>query len=194
MARPTQFDRDQVLKTCMEVFWRQGYGATSIRDLLDASGLQPGSLYGAFGSKHALFLGALDYYYAEQLASLRSILGDKSLPPFERIHMFFEELVSAAALDRERKGCLLVNTLLELPLDDESHRLATRMLRSVEKSLCTLLQEAARDGLLGPGKEPALLAKILMNGVFGLRVSGRTYRGNRQARRVVDGLLSLLRG
>lgn len=56
------------------------------------------------------------------------------------------------------------------------------MSRSVEKSLCTVLLEGAENGALDPDKAPVLLVKILMNGIFGLRVSGRTYAGKREAR------------
>lgn len=192
MARPTQYDRDQALEASMQVFWRKGYNATSVKDLMDATGLQPGSLYGAFGNKHTLFLNTLEFYFTKQLTAVRSILHNEDAPPLERIRKFFDELLRESSGDREKKGCLLINTLLEAPLDDESGRMAARMLRSVEKSLCAVLDEAVRDGYLGPGKEAALLAKILINGIFGLRVSSKMRAGSAETRRVVDGLLSLL--
>lgn len=55
MARPQAFDQQQVLQNAMELFWRQGYASTSVRDLTEATRLQPGSLYGAFKSKRQLF-------------------------------------------------------------------------------------------------------------------------------------------
>jgi TetR/AcrR family transcriptional repressor of nem operon len=55
MARPQAFDQQQVLQNAMELFWRQSYASTSIRDLTEATKLQPGSLYGAFKSKWQLF-------------------------------------------------------------------------------------------------------------------------------------------
>ncbi len=62
MARPREFDRDEVLDKAIEVFWTQGYDGTSVQDLVDAMGIQRGSLYAAFGDKHQLFLEALDRY------------------------------------------------------------------------------------------------------------------------------------
>jgi TetR/AcrR family transcriptional repressor of nem operon len=56
MARPKSFDREEVLESAMAVFWRKGYAATSIRDLVEATGLNPGSLYDTFDDKHSLFL------------------------------------------------------------------------------------------------------------------------------------------
>lgn len=55
MARPRNFSEDTVLVQAADVFARMGYNATSIDDLLTATGLQRGSLYKAFGSKRNLF-------------------------------------------------------------------------------------------------------------------------------------------
>lgn len=193
MARPAEFDRDQALRDSMLVFWRRGYKATSIKELTDATRLQPGSLYGAFRSKRALFLLALDNYFAEQQAFVTRILQQSDLPPLLRIRRFFEEILQQSAADKERKGCLLVNTLLETPAkDDEINRRASRMLRTVEDKFRDVLDEAIADGSLPPGKEPALLAKVLVNGIFGLRVYSKMHGGARDIPHIVAGLLSFL--
>ncbi len=62
MARPAEFERETVLREAMDVFWRKGYNTTSIKDLVDATNIQPGSLYWAFGNKQKLFLAAVDCY------------------------------------------------------------------------------------------------------------------------------------
>src|SRR5438105_373054 len=63
MGRPRQFDSDDVVERSMRAFWEHGYGDTSVGDLVEATGLRPGSLYNAFqGGKHELFLGALERY------------------------------------------------------------------------------------------------------------------------------------
>ena len=63
MARPRQFDPDEVLDRSMREFWERGYRETSVDDLVNATGVRPGSLYDAFpGGKRRLFLDALDRY------------------------------------------------------------------------------------------------------------------------------------
>ncbi|MDH3970432.1 MAG: TetR/AcrR family transcriptional regulator, partial [Rhodospirillales bacterium] len=62
MARPKSFDREEVLERAMAVFWRKGYAATSVRDLVEATGLNPGSLYDTFDDKHGLFLESVTLY------------------------------------------------------------------------------------------------------------------------------------
>jgi len=193
MARPAEFDRDQALRDSMMVFWRRGYKAASIKDLTDATRLQPGSLYGAFRSKRALFLLALDSYFAEQQTFVTGILQSSNNPPLQRIRLFFDELLQQSTTDKERKGCLLVNTLLETPAKDaEINRRVTRMLLAVEDMLRGVLEEAAADGSLPPHKQAAILAKVLVNGIFGLRVYSKMHPGAAELRRTVDGLLSVL--
>ena len=62
MARPREFDEEEVVQRAMDVFWLHGYEAASLTDILDATGLAKGSLYKAFGDKKQLFMLALDAY------------------------------------------------------------------------------------------------------------------------------------
>ncbi len=68
MAGIKQFDRHEVLDRAMAVFWERGYEATSIQDLLEATGINRGSLYATFGNKQQLFLVVLDHY-AEKVST-----------------------------------------------------------------------------------------------------------------------------
>ncbi len=82
----------------MQLFWRQGYHKTSVRDLTEATRLQPGSLYGAFSNKRTLFLKSLDYYSEALQARVDEVLRSDE-PPLERIHRFFERLLDQATCD-----------------------------------------------------------------------------------------------
>jgi TetR/AcrR family transcriptional repressor of nem operon len=66
-----QFDPGQALASAMSLFWRKGYEATSLQDLLKATGLSKSSLYQTFGSKRALFERSLDLYRREMVARMR---------------------------------------------------------------------------------------------------------------------------
>ena len=76
MGRPREFDEDGVLERALHVFWRLGYEATSVTDLMEATGLAKGSLYKAFGDKRSLFLKALDRYLERGRDALRHTLTD----------------------------------------------------------------------------------------------------------------------
>lgn len=192
MSRPAEFDRPEVLQSAMLVFWQQGYNATSVKDLTDRTGLNPGSLYGAFKSKRELFLEALDVYFGQiQAFVVRSLHSDE--PPLARIRGFFYQLLRECSLDREAKGCLLVNTLLEIPADDATiNQRVTKMFRYVEKEFRRVLEEARANGDLAPGKDPEALSRLLVAGIYGLRVYNQTRPSKKALKEIVDTLLSVL--
>ena len=192
MARPQAFDTRQVLEDAMQLFWRQGYASTSMRDLTQATRLQPGSLYAAFKNKRQLFLQALDHYSSSLHKAVRERLYAEG-PPLQRIRDFFQYLVEQSQRDTEVRGCLLVNTLLEMPADDEEiNRHVRNMLQQVEQDFCHVLEEAQAQGDLAADRDPARLARLLITGIFGLRVYNRMHPLQGELQAVVDELLLLL--
>ncbi len=192
MARPQAFEHDQVLTDAMRLFWRQGYNATSIKDLTEATHLQPGSLYAAFKNKRNLFIQSLNHYFNDLHTSVVSLL-HSNRPPLQRIHDFFAYLLEQTDRDTESKGCLLVNTLLEIPTDDkEINQRVSNMLQTVEKEFCRVLEEAQLKGDLAPTFKPDELAGMLITGIFGLRVYKRMQPDRQAMQAVVNNLLSVL--
>jgi AcrR family transcriptional regulator len=61
-GRPISFDKDAALEAAMLLFWERGFEGTSMADLTQAMGLNPSSIYAAFGDKHALFSLAVKRY------------------------------------------------------------------------------------------------------------------------------------
>jgi len=192
MARPIEFDREEVLQHAMNVFWHQGYNATSIKDLVEATNLQPGSIYCTFNSKHALFLEAIEAYFNNAREHTRTIL-HTTQPPLDRIRQFFDHIIKDCVNDRKAKGCFLINTLLEIPNDDmEIHGRINGMIQEYEGEFKKVLEEAQREGTLAVDKDSAALATLLVIGIHGLRVYNKT-RPKRSALKVaVDNLLSVL--
>ena len=77
MAGVRQFDPDEVVDRAMEVFWTRGYESTSIDDLVEATGINRGSLYNAFGDKQGLFLAAIDRYWTTFADDMVAALSDR---------------------------------------------------------------------------------------------------------------------
>ena len=191
MARPASFDREAVIERAMKAFWEHGYAATSITQLVDATHLQPGSLYAAFDSKQGLFLAVLDHYAAQTLTRLDKRL-DGAADPLQGIAAFFADL-SADRSDARRRGCLLVNSALEIArADADIHDRVTAHLTRIEMRLRAALEQAQRDGLLPAERSPSVLAKFLMTTVWGLRVLGSTGADARSMKQVVAQALSVL--
>src|SRR3954470_23121290 len=114
-GRPRTFDDDDVVERAMHLFWRRGYATTSMRDLTDAVGVLPGSLYGAFGDKHALFVLALERYAEDTRETAERLRqGRRALA---RLRALLTAALEAAA-EEPGRGCMLGNTAAESIPDD----------------------------------------------------------------------------
>src|ERR1700744_812019 len=117
MPRPREFDETRALEAAMHCFWRRGYEATSLRDLTTAMGLTAPSLYSAFGDKQQLFGKALERYLDHTTRGRLQRL-EKTMAPKQALQSFFDEIIQHSLKDRERKGCFLVNSALEIAPHD----------------------------------------------------------------------------
>jgi len=113
MPRPPGCERHDVLQKATETFWERGYGATSISDLVAATGLQPGSIYAAFGSKKGMFLEVLDEYGSFFLSEVKSTL-QREASSLDAIRAFLEAVAEDTMRQEGARGCLLVNATLEM--------------------------------------------------------------------------------
>lgn len=174
MARPAEFDRNEVLDKAMEVFWRTGFTATSVTDLVKATNLKPGSLYGAFNSKRGLFVEVIDNYANRSLHRINQCMNEAE-SPLQGIYGFFMRMSREIECDQIGKGCLMVNTLLELATEDEEIRVqVTGYLARIEARLREALESAKTAGEIAADADCYSLAKLLMTGIWGLRVLSTT--------------------
>ena len=117
-ARPREFDMDSVLEAAMRAFWTRGYEATSMADLMEATGLQKGSLYKAFGDKHTLFLQTLKRYMEKGLEEKRKAVAGAE-GALEKIDRIFKRMMEVSK-ESECCGCYTANTLVELSQHDQA--------------------------------------------------------------------------
>ena len=158
----------------MSVFWSRGYHGTALPDLLRATKLSRGSLYAAFGGKHALFLRALDRYVADALARIDVELGPRHAP-VDGLRTFLAGYVDRTSGASGRRGCLLVATAMELAGHDaEVNRRIGSFFKAMEARVADALSRAKAAGKLADGVEPSSAARILVCFVEGLRVVGKT--------------------
>ena len=189
MARPTEFDRAQVLESAMHVFWVQGFQATSMQDLESATGLKPGSLYNAFGSKHGLFNEVLAFY-REQVVGERVSDMLSHGKPLAGIAHFFNSTYEDLAPD-QLLGCLLTNTATEEIADERDvQRSVADGIGQIQQGFEQRLREAKQAGLLAPSKHPAKLALHLTACYQGLCVMGRLNRDKRQLKVIAEQALA----
>lgn len=191
MARPKEFNREVALDRAMHLFWRRGYRATSLPDLLEAMRIGRQSLYDTFGDKRALFLAALDRYEAVVGAALVAPL-DEPGPVRPAVRRVFDRVVEGSLRDG-RRGCLMANATAELaPGDREVADRTEASLRGVEDALCRALERARTTGELGPGESPRALARYLANALLGLRLTAKTTADRRVLEDAVRLTVSIL--
>ncbi len=185
MARPREFDEIAVLDAAVQCFWAKGFEATSVRDLADEMGMTGASLYNAFGDKRALYRRALDHYVAGSFGE-RAHRIESRLPPRAAIGAFFEEIIARSLNDKQRKGCMLVNSALELaPHDSEFQKVVAGVLLEVEMFFRRLVQAGQRDGSVARSQPANDLARLLLGVLLGIRVLART----RPERALLEGLV-----
>lgn len=176
----------------MHAFWKYGYSATSMANLVEVTDLNPGSLYAAFQSKEDLFLATLDYYGQRSAASVEQILAEAD-SPLEGVRRYFRQLVKEAADPKAKRSCFLVNTVLELAHQNKTvQKRVNHHLGTIEALFRRALNAAQANGELSPDKDPKALAVFLMSNIWGLRVLSGTAVAPERTRTVVNQLLQLL--
>lgn len=185
MARPREFDEAAVLDAAIEKFWHRGYEATSVRDLADEMNIAGASLYNAFGDKRSLYVRALNRYLDQSFRERISRI-EPSLPPREAIVAFLREIVKRSLTDKQRRGCMLVNSAIEsAPHDAEFYDIVAAFLDEVERFFFRCVSNGQKDGTITKAHSAEDLSKSLLGILLGIRVLARV----RPERKLLEGLL-----
>jgi TetR/AcrR family transcriptional repressor of nem operon len=193
MPRPREFEPDEVLEQAMQRFWERGYRATSVDDLVRATGVKPGSLYSAFpGGKRALFLGSLDRYSRLVVPQkLRDL--DRPGASVAEVRGYFDGLVDDLLSPDGRQGCLLVNTAIENAAEDDEIAAVVRgHLARLERCFARALRVARRLGQIPPTTNISGTARLLVATSQGLMVVGKANPDTHMLRAIVDNAFASL--
>ena len=192
MARPREFDFDEALDAAMAAFWDHGYEATSLADLMDATGLQKGSIYKAFGSKHELFLQALERYFDKAYGNMReAIEGPRS--PRQGIRKWLELVVSTCNDPKTRRGCFALNAVVELgPHDEDTARRVKGQFSRIEKILANTIQRGQEQGELRNDRPPQELAETLFMLANGMLATSKGVHSKARLHRIAEHALEIL--
>lgn len=171
--RTKEFETDEIAEAAMQVFWRRGYAATSVQDLVDGTGLSRSSLYSTFQNKQGLYQKALQRY--ELLTTLNNVkLLSGSGSAKALIRQLLMRVVEDELNDSEHKGCLVANACLELAgHDKEVSQFVVSNLQKLQHALESLLIKAQQSGEIGSTQNPRALASFFLNTMQGLRVLGK---------------------
>ena len=114
MGRPRRYDEDQLLDAAQELFWSRGYDRTSMEDVSAASGVGTSSLYAAYASKLGLFLGVFRRYCEGRVSFVAEATAAPSADLAVAAAQFLERVVDECGSSADRRGCLMLNTIVEL--------------------------------------------------------------------------------
>lgn len=188
MARPKEFDVDEALERAVDVFWAQGFAATSMQDLVEGMGINRGSLYGTFGGKDELYARALERYARGEGMKLSAVL-DAEGPLVDRLRRYLLDLVA----NPDGRGCFLVNTACERSfLSDDSRVAVAGAVDATRGALLAALRSASAAGELVQGVAPEVAAETVLTLMQGLQVRTKTGAGTAALAPVIDHALAAI--
>lgn len=186
MARPVEFEYNEVLTNAMEQFWREGFEASSVQKLLDVTGINRGTLYNSFGDKDTFFKACLDHYNKLIAKDLDASLNNADLAPWAAIEKYFDLAVLSVSNKQRSMGCLLVNSFCEsINYDKEIQKIVRNSFAVIRKALVKRLKDAEKDGKLKKGVSVEFAADQLLNTLNGLRVNSRDAKPVKQLAEIV---------
>jgi TetR/AcrR family transcriptional repressor of nem operon len=192
MSRPREFDEAAALDAALQCFWQTGYEATSLRDLTAAMGLTAPSLYNAFGDKEQLFARTLERYLNRTTRGrLRRLEG--ALPPKQAIHRFFAEIIAHSVGDKQRKGCFLVNSAIEVaPHHPPCRAVVAEQFEDIQAFFERCIRAAQIKRTIPSSVKADDVAPMLLGALIGIRVLARTTSNRATLESLVRPVLALL--
>ncbi len=182
VARRKEFDPDLAVEAAMDLFWANGYSATTPADLVAHLGIGRGSLYNAFHSKGELYRRALIHYRDATTARRVEIL-DGVGSPRDRLQRAVEAIVAHASTGEDQRGCLVTNAAIETaPHDPEVAALVSGVIESQVVAFRTVILQAQAVGEVDPGRSVEDLARYLVTFLNGVRVLQRAGEDPRNLR------------
>ncbi len=187
MVGRRQFDERRTLDLARDIFWAKGYGATSIQDIADASGVLRGSLYNAYQDKETLFLQVFQDYARDFLADAARVLAD---PVVDRaLAEFFEFTIASMTAGEPARGCLTTKTAIDSRADGDRIRTALRELLDNLEQLVRDRLSADEDRLALPAADAA---RVLVTMTRGIVVMERVHQDPERLRATARSLIDVV--
>lgn len=190
MARPQEFDTDQALEQALVVFRRKGFVASSLTDILDATGLSKSSLYATFDSKHALFLRAFDVYRDQRRKVVAACLRQGTAR--DGLEAYLRHIVQGAH-EAPRESCMTLRQTVEMSSRDTGVRARVHGdFAELLAAFTATIQRGQADGSIASRAPAEVLANTLTISALGLMVAGQTGLAPEVSDGAVTQLMNLL--
>ncbi|SHL24127.1 TetR/AcrR family transcriptional regulator [Chryseobacterium polytrichastri] len=173
-GRPNIYDNSELIQKAQEIFWKKGYTATSLNDLLTITGAGSGSFYNTFkGGKKQIFKEAMNQR-RQAFIDFKSEL-EKSESPIHLIKDFFRSIAEENEASH-LKGCIIANTVVEMTyVDKDLEHEAVNILKEVEEMYTEAIRKAQENDSMKNKTDASILGKYLITFWCGLNTLRRMY-------------------
>lgn len=173
-GRPKVFDREAALDKAMTLFWQYGYEATSLSDLVEATGAKAPTLYAEFVNKEGLFRAVLDHYISRFASKNEACLFCDDQTLLEALRHYFTAVATCFTSKDTPAGCFMINTSAALAASSKEIAKTIKSRHAVqEQTLCQFLQLRQARGEIPAEKNVAELAQFLSCILQGMSISAR---------------------
>ncbi len=172
MARPREFDREEVLEEAIKVFADHGFGGTSTDVLLKAMGISRQSMYDTFGDKRQLYLEALQRYSAGSVSEIIRSLNTRPSP----LKGLEAALVAFASrpIAQAAQGCLGVSAMCEFGRSDPQIAVANdAAARTLQAALERVIADGKASGEVASDVDVRTAAQFIAVTLSGMKVAAR---------------------
>lgn len=192
MARTREFDTDKFLDKAISLFWHKGYNGISTQELADAFHISKSSMYAAFGDKKQLYTAALEKYRT-QIAddTVQRLKNCKNVKT--EIKNILVSIVKKSLIDKDRKGCFIVNSCIELAPHDENISTIVQDHRKImEAAFAAAIRRGIADKEFSTNINPETISIIICNAINGIQVDAKYLKGNKYFENIINSIISLL--
>lgn len=173
-GRPKVFDREAALDKAMTLFWQHGYEATSLSDLVEATGAKAPTLYAEFTNKEGLFRAVLDRYITRFASQQEALLHCEEKPVIQALQDYFSAIARCFTSTDTPAGCFMINTSATLAASSQAiaQTIKSRHARQEETLLQFLLLRQQR-GEIPAEADMQSVARYLGCVLQGMSISAR---------------------
>ena len=192
MPREAIFDKDNVIEQAKNIFWLKGYNATSMQDLVDATGLNRSSIYNSFGNKMDLFQLTLKKYQKEG-SGFFEVLINSNLNGLQSISSVFETTLDMMVSDPERKGCMFINCHTEMGNQDiHLNNITAKNQKLLIRHFDTMVKKGQTDGSIHLNQNSNELANYLASSFQGFRIMGMNTTNKKVLAGIIENILTTI--
>jgi TetR/AcrR family transcriptional repressor of nem operon len=192
MPKVKLFDEKLILEKAMELFWKKGFHATSIRDLVNYLGISRSSIYDTYGGKNELFYKSFQLYRTTNITGFSNFLNQQESVKIG-LRKLFEMAIEQSIADMDRKGCFVVNTTTELvPGDIKIQKILKENENTFVNIFYEFLLKGEQSGEISKGKNLKSIANLYYTLYNGIKVVSKVQPNSKELLSSVDTVLTLL--